>query len=193
MKHTVVAGLAWLVGILDAHPTAASAESSLKTSALDAAKYRMPTLSEYADNNEVVADSSIMSLMAGSYIDTATAVVKNIAPEATFRLVDDHYVGESGIGHVRFRQTHHGIDIDNADINVNVRIAFSSLLSGLMTNSISNRLPKMVQYYHTATASTMESCLERAPLLSVNSLTPRLPLLVSLRSWTFLFKPAMLK
>ena len=54
-------------------------------------------------------------------MDAATAVVKKVLPNAEFRLVDDHYVGSNGIAHVNFKQTVHGLDIDNADFNVNVR------------------------------------------------------------------------
>ncbi|GAB7360845.1 hypothetical protein MBLNU230_g0831t1 [Neophaeotheca triangularis] len=42
-------------------------------------------------------------------------------PDATFRRVRDNYVSSSGIGHVYFKQTLFGYDIDNADVNVNVR------------------------------------------------------------------------
>lgn len=41
-------------------------------------------------------------------------------PNATFRLVDDHYVGANGIAHFYFRQTANDVDIDNADFNVNI-------------------------------------------------------------------------
>ncbi|KAJ5097123.1 extracellular elastinolytic metallo proteinase [Penicillium angulare] len=42
------------------------------------------------------------------------------APGTAFRLVDDHYVGDNGVAHIYFRQTLHGIDIDNANFNVNI-------------------------------------------------------------------------
>ena len=34
------------------------------------------------------------------YVDTATELVKSKVPGATFRVVDDHYVGANGIAHV---------------------------------------------------------------------------------------------
>lgn len=35
--------------------------------------------------------------------------------------MDDHYVGTNGIAHFNFKQTVNGVDIDNADFNVNIR------------------------------------------------------------------------
>ncbi|KAM0661296.1 hypothetical protein ACHAPH_002804 [Verticillium nonalfalfae] len=55
-----------------------------------------------------------------TYVETATELVKATVPGVTFRVVSDHYVGANGIAHVNFKQTAHGIDIDNADFNVNV-------------------------------------------------------------------------
>lgn len=56
-----------------------------------------------------------------TYIETAKALVQKVAPGSEFRVVDDHYVGSNGIAHVNLKQTVHGLDIDNADFNVNVR------------------------------------------------------------------------
>ncbi|PVI04691.1 extracellular metallo proteinase MEP [Periconia macrospinosa] len=41
-------------------------------------------------------------------------------PDATFRLIDDHYVGTNGITHFYFRQTANDVDVQNADFNVNI-------------------------------------------------------------------------
>jgi extracellular elastinolytic metalloproteinase len=46
--------------------------------------------------------------------------VKKAAPGAEYRIVSDHYIGKNGITHVHFKQTAFGLDIDNADFNVNV-------------------------------------------------------------------------
>jgi extracellular elastinolytic metalloproteinase len=52
--------------------------------------------------------------------DTAIELVHLTIPEATFRLIDDHYVGDNGIAHFYFRQTANDLDVDNADFKVNI-------------------------------------------------------------------------
>ncbi|SMR60810.1 unnamed protein product [Zymoseptoria tritici ST99CH_1E4] len=54
------------------------------------------------------------------YVRAATRFVERTFPDAEFREVGDHYVSGSGIGHVYFKQTIFGYDIDDADFNVNV-------------------------------------------------------------------------
>ena len=63
------------------------------------------------------------------YVSTATKLVKSTFPKSTFRVVDDHYIGTNGIGHVHFKQTAHGLDIDNSDFNVNVSTLSLATLS----------------------------------------------------------------
>lgn len=55
------------------------------------------------------------------YLSAATHFVSKLVPNASFRVADDHYIGDNGVAHVRFRQTIHGVDIRNADFNVNVK------------------------------------------------------------------------
>lgn len=62
-----------------------------------------------------------MSTSGIDYVDTATQLVQKTVPGATFRVVGDHYVGDNGVAHINFKQTANGLDIDNADFNVNVR------------------------------------------------------------------------
>lgn len=68
-----------------------------------------------------------MLLKRDSYVDSATAVVQSTVPGVEFRVVDDHYVGTNGVAHVNFKQTVHGLDVDNSDFNVNV--SFQLLLT----------------------------------------------------------------
>jgi extracellular elastinolytic metalloproteinase len=82
--------------------------------------YRVRPALSYTKAKDVAADSSLKLLKRGDYIETATSLVEKIAPNTTFRLVDDHYVGTNGISHANFRQTVHGYDIDNANFNVHV-------------------------------------------------------------------------
>jgi len=77
-------------------------------------------LAEYFSFARLQEDPSLISPPQGSLEDTATAQVKLTMPEASFRLSDDHYVGDNGIAHFYFKQTVNNVDVDNADFNVNI-------------------------------------------------------------------------
>ncbi|KAH7323006.1 Fungalysin metallopeptidase-domain-containing protein [Stachybotrys elegans] len=121
MKSVALLGLAGLAANVQAHSHAADASRpSLSKRGVEIESFRMPQLSEYSTSEE---SKSVAGSLAkrDTYVEAATDLVKAVAPSgATFRLVDDHYVGTNGIAHVNFKQTIHGIDIDNADFNVNV-------------------------------------------------------------------------
>ncbi|KAL7626976.1 hypothetical protein AAE478_003751 [Parahypoxylon ruwenzoriense] len=87
---------------------------------LDNHPYRLKEAASYNNAASVAASPALNLLKRVDYVETATELVKSIAPNTTFRLVDDHYVGTNGVGHVHFRQTANGLDIDNADFNVNI-------------------------------------------------------------------------
>ncbi|CAH0032449.1 unnamed protein product [Clonostachys rhizophaga] len=55
-----------------------------------------------------------------NYLETASELVKTVAPGATFKIVPGHYTGSNGISHVYFKQTFHDVEIDNALFNVNI-------------------------------------------------------------------------
>jgi extracellular elastinolytic metalloproteinase len=93
---------------------------ALQPRVIDLSAFRLKALASYT-NATSTTESDIASLVKrADYLDTATSLVQQIAPGAEFRLVDDHYVGDNGVGHVNFKQTVNGLDIDNADFNVNV-------------------------------------------------------------------------
>jgi extracellular elastinolytic metalloproteinase len=90
--------------------------------------YRVGTAPSYVKASEATADGSRLRLLRrGDYVETAkelvTSATADLGPGSTFRLVQDHYVGTNGIGHVNFKQTVHGLDIENADFNVNVGVS----------------------------------------------------------------------
>ncbi|TVY80283.1 Extracellular metalloproteinase mep [Lachnellula suecica] len=104
-----------------AHPHAATPRRSLLGRAVDLNAFRLVTGSEYSNSTNTTNSVAVSSLVRReAYVDAATALVQQIAPGIEFRLVDDHYTGINGISHVNFKQTVHGLDIDNADFNVNV-------------------------------------------------------------------------
>ncbi|KAF9880551.1 extracellular elastinolytic metalloproteinase [Colletotrichum karsti] len=111
-----------LLGLLApayAHP-ASGHKSTLARRGVDIESFRLPQLGSYTNATQTETSPPIALLKRQSYVDTATELVKKLAPNAEFRVVGDHYVGTNGIAHVNFKQTAHGLDIDNADFNVNI-------------------------------------------------------------------------
>lgn len=104
-----------------AHPASLPSTNAIQRRVVNLDAYRLTTIPAYSNATvATTSDASISLLKRANYIDTATALVKKLAPGATYRLADDHYIGENGIAHVNFKQTAHGLDIDNADFNINV-------------------------------------------------------------------------
>jgi extracellular elastinolytic metalloproteinase len=109
-----------------AHPAPHSAQSSddklsvLERRAINLESFRLPATAKYVAKAQISTDPAASVARQASYVDVATDLVKRTFPSATFRVVDDHYVGTNGVAHVNFKQTINGIDVDNADFNVNV-------------------------------------------------------------------------
>ncbi|KAI5923451.1 Fungalysin metallopeptidase-domain-containing protein [Camillea tinctor] len=121
MKSLLLLGLLGASLPVEGHPTHTHTyKSSLRRRTVDLNAYRLSHDVEYTNRAATKADSTVSLLKRADYVETATEVVKKVFPDATFRVVDDHYVGNNGIAHVHFKQTAHGIDIDNADFNVNI-------------------------------------------------------------------------
>ncbi|KAJ8131525.1 hypothetical protein O1611_g2100 [Lasiodiplodia mahajangana] len=126
MRSTVLLGLLGAASLpASAHPTKA-AKPGVRRRTVDLNAFRITQDPTY--HNEAVASSNaqLLAIKRDTYVETATELLKSVVPGAEFRLVGDHYVGTNGIAHVNFKQTVHGLDIDNADFNVNVRL-FRSL------------------------------------------------------------------
>ena len=119
MRYTTAALAASLATYVVAHPVASPNPSPLQPRTIDVSKFRLKTAAVYNSTKET-GDISIKLLKRDSYVDTTTELVKKALPGTTFRLVGDHYVGSNGVAHVNFKQTANGLDIDNADFNVNV-------------------------------------------------------------------------
>jgi extracellular elastinolytic metalloproteinase len=118
MLSSLLAG-AGLVAIAASHPAHGN---SLARRAIDLNAFRLTAVSEYVNATVAVTEPSLSLHRSkrGDYLETATELVKSVAKGATFRVVQDHYVGANGIAHVNFKQTANGLDIDNADFNINV-------------------------------------------------------------------------
>jgi len=120
MRSLVALGLLGVAANVGAHPSPLKTAKGLRRRTVNLESYRLKATAEYINTTSVAATPSINNLRTGDFVGTATALVKRIAPQAEFRLVEDHYLGTNGIAHVHFKQTAHGLDIDNADFNVNV-------------------------------------------------------------------------
>ncbi|KAK8045599.1 extracellular metallo proteinase MEP [Apiospora rasikravindrae] len=119
MRSSLIFGLLGASLHINAHPVGHNSyKANLRRRAVDLNAFRLKSTAEYISSKE--SDDAVKIARRDTYVDTATELVKTIAPGAEFRLVQDHYVGENGIAHVNFKQTAHGLDIDNADINVNI-------------------------------------------------------------------------
>ncbi|KAI1369752.1 extracellular elastinolytic metallo proteinase [Xylaria arbuscula] len=116
MRSLVLLGL---LGAASAHP-APVAKPGVRRRAVDLNAFRITQDAQYHNQVTTKSDPKVAVLKRDTYVETATALVKSVAPDAEFRLVNDHYVGTNGIAHVNFKQTAHGLDIDNADFNVNI-------------------------------------------------------------------------
>ncbi|KAK7415054.1 hypothetical protein QQX98_006192 [Neonectria punicea] len=121
MRSLLMLGLAGLAVKVQAHPARRQPHTAqLGKRGIDLDSFRLPELSDYTAHEEVVENPVIEISKRETYVETAKDVVKSVVEDATFRLVEDHYVGSNGIAHVHFKQTINGIDVDNADFNVNV-------------------------------------------------------------------------
>lgn len=132
---TAAASAGFLASHVLAHPHSNTARKDLKGRAVDLNAFRFTTSSDYSNVGQTrKGDFARMLVRRGDYLEAATNIVKTAVSGTEFRLVDDHYVGTNGVAHVNFKQTVHGLDVDNADFNVNV--CCSTLLY------ISNQLEK---------------------------------------------------
>jgi extracellular elastinolytic metalloproteinase len=120
MRSLVLLGLLGASLPASAHPTA-TGKPGIRRRTVDLNAFRITQAAEYHSEPVAASNAKLLSIKRGTYLETATELLKSVVPNASFRLVDDHYVGTNGIAHVNFKQTAHGLDIDNADFNVNVR------------------------------------------------------------------------
>jgi len=60
-------------------------------------------------------------------LETAIAFLGKTFPTTSFRLIDDHYTGDNGVEHFYFKQLANNLDIDNSNLNINVRYSAEAL------------------------------------------------------------------
>lgn len=120
MHASLLTGLASLA-LVGAHPSGPGSHSIVGRS-IDLNAFRLKATSSYV-NASIAESPSHRRHKRADYIEAATELVKSQINGASFRVVEDHYVGANGVAHVNFKQTANGLDIDNADFNVNVSAA----------------------------------------------------------------------
>lgn len=109
------------LGAATASAHAAYGEGGLFNRGNDVRQYAMPDLAHYSPNySKEKSKRHINQPRSETPVDAALAYVKKTTPNVEFRVAHDHYTSTSGVTHVNFKQTLHGIDIDNADFKVNI-------------------------------------------------------------------------
>ncbi|GAW15807.1 hypothetical protein ANO14919_052290 [Xylariales sp. No.14919] len=119
MRSSLLYGLLGSSLLADAHPST-RARNGVQRRDVDLKSFKLNTQSQYFSHKAVKADQSLKLLKRTTYVETATELVKQVIPNAEFRVAKDHYVGTNGVSHVYFRQTVNGIDVGNANFNVNI-------------------------------------------------------------------------
>jgi extracellular elastinolytic metalloproteinase len=105
-----------------------TARHGLQPRVIDLSAFRLTTEASYSNVTNITEPGITNLIKRADYLDTTTTLVQQVAVGAEFRLVDNHYKGANGVGHVNFKQTVHGLDIDNTDFNINVSPSLLSLL-----------------------------------------------------------------
>ncbi|KAF2218306.1 fungalysin metallopeptidase [Elsinoe ampelina] len=122
MRAILLASL-FAAPFVHAHPHE-SVKGHLARRAVDVNAFRLPQKAAYTDSKTTPDDTTearFVAADAADYVDIATRFLEKTVPGATFRVVTDHYTGDNQVSHVNFKQTANGLDIDNADFNVNVK------------------------------------------------------------------------
>ncbi|KAI0518146.1 fungalysin metallopeptidase [Xylaria bambusicola] len=121
MRSALLYGLLGASILADAHPSPKyKHHKGVQRRTVDVNSMRVKTTSQYVNHKSAKADQSLKLLKRSTYVETATELVKKVAPNAEFRVAKDHYVGTNGVAHVYFRQTVNGLDVGNANFNVNI-------------------------------------------------------------------------
>ncbi|KAF5019948.1 hypothetical protein F66182_8045 [Fusarium sp. NRRL 66182] len=111
-----------LAAVASAYPPTLTSTSVAKRQAL-INSHKLETHSKYITYIEGQRVKSILKRAETpdiDYVQIATLKLREMAPDATFRLIDDHYIGTNGVAHVNFQQVVDGIDVENANFNVNI-------------------------------------------------------------------------
>lgn len=121
MRYSMVLGLLGATLNVYAHPSHSEPrwKQNLSKRSLELNDFRLGATSAYTGSDVTSKDASLHLLKRSDYVETASALVQKMFPDAEFR-VHSNYIDNLGKGHVYLKQTLHGLDIDNADFNVNV-------------------------------------------------------------------------
>ncbi|KAL8286045.1 hypothetical protein RB597_002913 [Gaeumannomyces tritici] len=119
MKSLLSLGLMGAAATVAAHPHP-STKAGVSRRAVDLNAFRLKATAKYVKAEEVGSSPAASVARRADYLEVAKDLAAKVVPGAEFRIVGDHYVGTNGVAHVNLKQQAHGIDIDNADININI-------------------------------------------------------------------------
>ncbi|KAL8372501.1 hypothetical protein RB595_002028 [Gaeumannomyces hyphopodioides] len=119
MKSLLSLGLMGAAATVAAHPHHAP-KAGVSRRAVDLNAFRLKATAKYVKADEVGKSPAASVARRADYLEVAKDLAAKVAPGAEYRIVGDHYVGTNGVAHVNLKQQAHGIDIDNADININI-------------------------------------------------------------------------
>jgi extracellular elastinolytic metalloproteinase len=146
-----------------AHPAQSAGSRHPSRSVVDLEAFRLPLTGTYVDAPAAKTNQIATIAPSGSYVETASELVKAAVPGATFRVIGDHYVGDNGVAHVNFKQTLHGIDIDNADFNINVSFYSSFIERKLFVANQTRRSAPMAVSSPSGTTSSRGRLRQQIP------------------------------
>jgi extracellular elastinolytic metalloproteinase len=109
--------------------------------AVDLETLRFKSIAEYVGSADAGSASRFRHLKRETYVETATDLVKEVVPDATFKISEDHYTGTNGISHVYARQTIHDVEVDGAFFNVNVH---ASQIKSVSATSLADDIAKQI-------------------------------------------------
>ncbi|KAF4826624.1 Extracellular metalloproteinase NpI [Colletotrichum tropicale] len=152
----VLFGALMLLGLASravGHPAHGPQQLSKRAQLLNS--YRFNTVSSYTAGDDAIFHEPKTTTERrdnrADYVEIATLKLREVAPQAEFRLVDDSYVGSNGVAHVHFQQTVDGVDVDNAQFNVNI-LEDGSILS--FGSSFSEHSPEILSIPKRTSPST---------------------------------------
>ena len=136
------------------------ARRQVQSKTIDLSSFRMKSSGSYVSVS-AAKKRSIKHGTRATNLETATSFLEETFPNITFALSNDRYISTNGVEHFYFKQTiNNVIDIDNADINVNVS---SKIFRLDYTNSNEVRLLAMVPFSLTDIPCTVVLCRLQPP------------------------------
>ena len=116
----------------------------------------------YFNSNHEFNKNSLKARSNDDALTTAANHLQKIAPGTTYRLIPDYYTDDdTGVTHAYFIQTFNGIDIDNTQININVKRDGSILCAGSSFVTSELNAPKPIKRQQLDPAEALKAVFEK--------------------------------